>query len=169
MNYTKTRAPCRWPLGNAQARPAGPRRSQGVYHINLVDEVTPWQMVACVPAITQSHLRPVLQDLLERFPFRFRGFHSDNGSEFINDTVSGLLRDFLIVQTRSRARKSNNGLMESKNGAVIRKHIGYLPNAFGRNAVAKNVDSGGRGLRAGLESAMVARFSGKQVRSADYD
>ncbi|MDP9053586.1 MAG: hypothetical protein M3N93_04695 [Acidobacteriota bacterium] len=46
----------------------------GVYHINLVDEVTQWQMVACVAAITQSHLRPVLQDLLERFPFPIRGF-----------------------------------------------------------------------------------------------
>jgi len=73
-----------------------------------------------------THLRPVLQDLLERFPFPIRGFHSDNGSEFINDTVSGLLRDLLIVQTKSRARKSNdNGLVESKNGAVIRKHMGY--------------------------------------------
>jgi transposase InsO family protein len=99
---------------------------KGVYHINLVDEVTQWQMVACVAAITQSHLRPVLQDILDRFPFVIRGFHSDNGSEFINDMVSGLLRDLLIEQTKSRARNSNdNGLVESKNGAVIRKHMGY--------------------------------------------
>ena len=99
---------------------------KGVYHINLVDEVTQWQMVACAAAITQSHLRPVLQDILHRFPFVIRGFHSDNGSEFINDMVSGLLRDLLIEQTKSRARKSNdNGLVESKNGAVIRKHMGY--------------------------------------------
>lgn len=54
------------------------------------------------------------------------GFHSDNGSEFINDTVSGLLQDLLIEQTKSRARKSNdNGLVESKNGAVICKHMGF--------------------------------------------
>lgn len=100
--------------------------TKGVYHINLVDEVTQWQMVACVAAITQSHLRPVLQEILEGFPFVIRGFHSDNGSEFINDMVSGLLRDLLIEQTKSRARKSNdNGLVECKNGAVIRKHIGY--------------------------------------------
>jgi transposase InsO family protein len=99
---------------------------KGVYHINLVDEVTQWQMVACVAAITQAHLKPVLQDILQRFPFVIRGFHSDNGSEFINDMVSGLLRDLLIEQTKSRARKSNdNGLVESKNGAVIRKHMGY--------------------------------------------
>ena len=99
---------------------------KGVDHINLVDEVTQWQMVACVAAITQSHLKPVLQDILRRFPFVLHGFHSDNGSEFINDMVSGLLRDLLIEQTKSRARKSNdNGLVESKNGAVIRKHMGY--------------------------------------------
>lgn len=99
---------------------------KGVYHINLVDEVTQWQMVACVAAITRSHLKPVLQDLLRRFPFLIRGFHSDNGSEFINDTVSGILQKLLIEQTKSRARNSNdNGLVESKNGAVIRKHMGY--------------------------------------------
>jgi hypothetical protein len=48
---------------------------KGVYHMYLVDdmclvdEVTQWQMVACVAALTQSHLRPVLQDLLRRFRF----------------------------------------------------------------------------------------------------
>lgn len=99
---------------------------KGVYHINLVDEVTQWQMVACVAALTQAHLKPVLQELLSQFPFKIRGFHSDNGSEFINDTVAGLLRELLIEQTKSRARNSNdNGLVESKNGAVIRKHMGY--------------------------------------------
>ena len=55
-----------------------------------------------------------------------RGFHSDNGSEFINDPVAGLLKRMLIEQTKSRPRRSNdNGLVESKNGAVIRKHMGY--------------------------------------------
>jgi transposase InsO family protein len=99
---------------------------KGVYHINAVDEVTQWQVVGSVAAITQMHLEPVLRAILSQFPFPIRGFHSDNGSEFINDTVSGLLKDLLIEQTKSRPRKSNdNGLVESKNGAVIRKHIGY--------------------------------------------
>ena len=44
----------------------------------------------------------------------------------INQSVSGLLKRLLIEQTKSRPRKSNdNGLVESKNGAVIRKHMGY--------------------------------------------
>jgi transposase InsO family protein len=99
---------------------------KGVYHINAVDEVTQWQVVGSVAAITQTYLEPVLRAILSQFPFPIRGFHSDNGSEFINDTVSGLLKDLLIEQTKSRSRKSNdNGLVESKNGAVIRKHMGY--------------------------------------------
>ncbi len=62
---------------------------KGVYHINAVDEVTQWQVVGSVAAITQTHLEPVLRAILRQFPFPIRGFHSDNGSEFINDTVSG--------------------------------------------------------------------------------
>lgn len=99
---------------------------KGVYHINAVDEVTQWQVIGAVPAITQTCLEPVLKEMFRQFPFPIRGFHSDNGSEFINDTVSGLLKKLLIGQTKSRPRKSNdNGLVESKNGAVIRKHMGY--------------------------------------------
>jgi transposase InsO family protein len=99
---------------------------KGVYHINAVDEVTQWQVVGSVSAITQTHLKPVLQAILAQFPFPLRGFHSDNGSEFINSTVEALLKELLIEQTKSRPRKSNdNGLVESKNGAVIRKHMGY--------------------------------------------
>jgi transposase InsO family protein len=64
--------------------------------------------------------------MLEQFPFQIRGFHSDNGSEFINHTVSALLNKLLIEQTKSRPRHSNdNGLVETKNGAVIRKHMGF--------------------------------------------
>lgn len=64
--------------------------------------------------------------MLAQFPFRIRGFHSDNGSEFINHTVAALLNKLLIEQTKSRPRHSNdNGLVESKNGAVIRMHMGF--------------------------------------------
>src|SRR5450432_3231142 len=64
--------------------------------------------------------------MLRQFPFGVLGFHSDNGSEFINHTVAKLLNKLLIEQTKSRPRHSNdNGLVESKNGAVVRKHMGY--------------------------------------------
>jgi transposase InsO family protein len=99
---------------------------KGVYHINAVDEVTQWQVVGATERISEAWLKPVLEGILEQFPFRIRGFHSDNGSEFINHTVAEMLNKLLIEQTKSRPRHSNdNGLVETKNGAVIRKHMGF--------------------------------------------
>ena len=99
---------------------------KGVYHINAVDEVTQWQVVGAVEQISEAYLLPVLEAILTQFPFRILGFHSDNGSEFINHTVAKLLNKLLIAQTKSRPRRSNdNGLVEAKNGAVVRKHMGY--------------------------------------------
>lgn len=99
---------------------------KGVYHINAVDEVTQWQIVGATPHISEAWLKPLLEGMLAQFPFRILGFHSDNGSEFVNHTVAELLNKLLIEQTKSRPRHSNdNGLVESKNGAVIRKHMGF--------------------------------------------
>jgi hypothetical protein len=99
---------------------------KGIYHINAVDEVTQWEIVAATPQISEYWLIPLLERLLEQFPFVIRGFHSDNGSEFINYTVARLLEKLLIEQTKSRAhRTGDNGLVESKNGAIIRKHMGF--------------------------------------------
>jgi transposase InsO family protein len=99
---------------------------KGVYHINAVDQVTQWEAVGSTPRISEAYLQPVLQHMLGQFPFRIRGFHTDNGSEFINKTVAELLEKLLIEQTKSRPRQSgDNGLVETKNNAVIRKHIGY--------------------------------------------
>jgi transposase InsO family protein len=97
-----------------------------VYHINAVDTVTQWQVVGCVGQISEPHLRPVLEAILHQFPFQILGFHSDNGSEFVNYKVAKLLKGLLIEFTKSRAnRTTDNALVEGKNGAVIRKHIGY--------------------------------------------
>ena len=99
---------------------------KGLYHINAVDQVTQWEIVAATPQISELWLIPVLEAMLQQFPFAIRGFHSDNGSEFVNYTVARLLGKLLIEQTRSRAYHcGDNGLAESKNGAIIRKHIGY--------------------------------------------
>lgn len=102
--------------------PAG----KGVYHINSVDQVTQWEIVAATERISEAWLEPMLRAMIRQFPFRILGFHSDNGSEFINRIVAHLLNKLLIEQTKSRPRHSNdNGLVETKNGAVIRKHMGY--------------------------------------------
>lgn len=102
-------------------------REKGVYHINLVDEVTQWEIVATVEGISEQFLKPALEAALDQFPFVIHGFHSDNGSEYINAVVARLLMKLLIEQTKSRARRTNdNALVESKNGSVVRKHLGYI-------------------------------------------
>ena len=88
--------------------------------------MTQWQVVGAVEHISEAWLEPLLRSILKQFPFRILGFHSDNGSEFINHNVEALLNKLLIEQTKSRPRHSNdNGLVEAKNGAVIRKHMGF--------------------------------------------
>ena len=97
-----------------------------IYYINAVDEITQWEVVVCVPVIAESCLRPALQLLLDQFPFVVFNFHSDRGSEFINRIVAHLLNKLLIKQTKSRSRHCNdNALVETKNGSVIRKNMGY--------------------------------------------
>ena len=99
---------------------------KGAYHINAVDEVTQWEIISSVEKIAEYYLEPALAVMLEGFPFVIRGFHSDNGSEFINKTVAKLLNKLLIRFTKGRPRHSNdNGLVESKNGSVVRKQLGY--------------------------------------------
>lgn len=112
----------------------GDRENQkGVYPINTIDEVTQFQVVACVEKISEHYLLPILEDLVEQYPFRIVEFHADNGSEFINHQVAALLQKLLIDLTKSRPRHPNdNALLEGKNGSVVRKHMGYahIPSRF---------------------------------------
>jgi hypothetical protein len=104
---------------------------KGVYHINLVDEVTQWELVWAVEGISERFLKPVLTEALLCFPFVLHEFHSDNGSEYINHVVAKLLNKLHVVLSKSRSRKSqDNALVEGKNGAVVRKW-------FGRNFIER--------------------------------
>lgn len=139
--FTKTR-PTAVPIGirrkpNPHGRPGFLRvdtvhqgdyeGAKGVYHINLVDEVTQWEIVVAVEKISEAHLLPLLEAALAQFPFMILGFHSDNGSEYINAVVARLLNKLMIQQTKSRARHCNdNALVEGKNGSIIRKHMGRM-------------------------------------------
>jgi transposase InsO family protein len=139
LTYTKTTA-VQVPIGerrkpNPQGRPGYLRvdtvhqgdlgKEKGVYHINIVDEVTQWEVIGAVEGISEQFLAPLLESLLEQFPFVVRGFHSDNGSEYINTVVARLLAKLLAQQTKSRSRHCNdNALVEGKNGSVIRTHMG---------------------------------------------
>jgi transposase InsO family protein len=108
-------------------------KQKGVYHLNAVDEVTQFEVICTVEKISERYLIPVLEQLLDTFPFKVLGFHTDNGSEYINKRVAELLEKLLIEFTKSRSRQSNdNALAESKNGAVVRKLFGYshIPQRF---------------------------------------
>lgn len=139
--FQKTR-PVQVPIGARQKpQPAGrpgfirvdsvhqgdsPSGAKGVYHLNLVDEVLQWELVVCVEKISERFLVPALAMALQQFPFVVINFHADNGSEYINYQVAAMLNRMLIKLTKSRPRKSNdNALVETKNGSVIRKHLGY--------------------------------------------
>lgn len=102
---------------------------KGVYHINLVDEISQWEMVYSVEGISERFLRPVLEEALICFPFVIYEFHADNGSEYINHIVAQLLNSLHIVLSKSRSRRSqDNALVEGKNGSIVRK-------TFGRNFI----------------------------------
>jgi len=97
---------------------------KGVYHLNAVDEVTQWEVLGCVERITEEQVVPVVEAMLHQFPFRLLGLHADNGSEY--HPLSWLLKKCAAQFTRSRPnRSSDNALVEGKNGAIVRKHLGY--------------------------------------------
>ena len=140
VNFTKTRTVCN-PIGVRKAPQPNGRAGyvrvdtvhqgdldgvKGVYHITCVDAVSQWQVEACVQGISEAFLLPVLLMMMAQFPFEIEGFHSDNGSEFINRKVAAMLEKLRIEQTKSRSRHSNdNALAESKNASIVRKHMGY--------------------------------------------
>jgi hypothetical protein len=106
---------------------------KGVYHVNLVSEVTQWEVLLAVEEISETFLEPLLEEAVTLFPFFIKNFHSDCGGEYINYTVAGLLEKLRIRQTKSRPRRStDNGLVESKNAAVVRKEMGHwhIPGVF---------------------------------------
>lgn len=101
-------------------------KEKGVYHINAVDEVTQFEVLVTVVGISERVLIPALEQLLDKFPFTLKGFHSDNGSEYINKQVAGLLEKLRVEFTKSRSRHTNdNALAEGKNATIVRKLYGY--------------------------------------------
>jgi len=55
---------------------------RSIYHINAIDEVLQYEVVIAVPEINERYMLPVLETMLDIFPFKIIEFHSDNGSEF---------------------------------------------------------------------------------------
>ena len=113
-HFTKTRGVCN-PIGVRKApRPNGRAGwvridsvhqgdldgIKGVYHITCVDAVSQWQAQACVQGLSEAFLLLVLEMVIAQFPFQVDGFHSDNGSEYINHKVAKMLEKLRIEPTQ---------------------------------------------------------------------
>lgn len=132
INHTKAR---QIPIGQTRppenfGRPGSIRidsvSQKDVFHINSVDEITQWEIVFCVPQISERYMIPALEQMFDQYPFAIFNFHSDRGHETINYRVAELLQRLLIKQTKSRSYHSgDNALVETKNGSVIRKNFGW--------------------------------------------
>lgn len=132
VNHTQAR---QVPIGLTQppenfGRPGSIRvdsvSQKDVYHINAVDEITQWEVVFCVAQLSEACTLPALTEIFDQYPFRIFNFHSDRGHETINYLVADLLQRLLIKQTKSRSyHSSDNALVETKNGSVIRKNLGW--------------------------------------------
>jgi len=132
INHTKAR---QVGIGATQApqnfgRPGSIRidsvSQKDVYHINSVDEITQWEVTFCIPQLSEACMLPALLEIFDQYPFSLFNFHSDRGHETINYLVAELLQRLLIKQTKSRSYHANdNALIETKNGSVIRKNMGW--------------------------------------------
>jgi hypothetical protein len=100
--------------------------NKGVYHINAEDEATQWEVVTTAPQISEYGLIPLLEQLLEQFRLLSGDSIPTTAAKSSIYTVAKLLGKLLVEQTKSRAhRAGDNGLVESKNGAAVRKHMGF--------------------------------------------
>ncbi len=100
----------------------GKDKSNAGYHINAVDEVTKFEVVFCVEEINKNFLLPVLNELIDKFPFVVINFHPGNGSSNFSKKIVNFLQKLIVESSMSSARLFNdNALIESKNVYVFRK------------------------------------------------
>ena len=92
----------------------------------LTDIATGWTECAPLLVREQTLLVGVLREVRARMPFPLLGFDSDNDSVFINETVRDYCLAEGIVFTRCRPyRKNDQAHVEQKNGALVRRIVGY--------------------------------------------
>jgi hypothetical protein len=94
--------------------------------LTLTDIATGW--TECVPlAVRQSSLVvDAVEHLRTTMPFVLRGIDTDNGSEFVNETMLAFCVKHGLELTRARPRRKNDqAWVEQKNGSVVRRMVGY--------------------------------------------
>jgi hypothetical protein len=101
-------------------------RGSYVHSLVLTDIASGW--TECAPLVVREST--LLVEALERvrlgLPFALRALDVDNGSEFVNETMIQYCLRNGIELTRSRPyRKNDQAWIEQKNGAIVRKLLGY--------------------------------------------
>jgi hypothetical protein len=97
-----------------------------VQTLTLTDIATGWTECAPVLVREQKLLTEVLSAMRQRMPFALLGFDTDNDSVFMNQTVKTYCEEAGLVFTRCRPyRKNDQAWVEQKNGAVVRRSVGY--------------------------------------------
>jgi len=97
-----------------------------VHTLVLTDIASTW--TECIPLVVRESALVVeaLERLRETMPFPLRCFDTDNGTEFVNEAVIAFCAKHGIEFTRSRPyRKNDQAWVEQKNGAVVRRLVGY--------------------------------------------
>lgn len=98
-----------------------------VYSLNAADVCTGWTSLAIVKDKTKLQMLKAMLTVKNQLPFPLKGIHSDNGAEFINETILAFANKYDLEFTRGRPYKKNdNPHVEQKNYSVIRRNTGYL-------------------------------------------
>ncbi len=97
-----------------------------VQTLTLTDIATGWTECAPLLMREQTLLTEVLSEVRKRLPFPLLGFDTDNDSVFMNETVQSYCKEVGVEFTRCRPyRKNDQAWVEQKNGAVVRRIVGY--------------------------------------------
>jgi hypothetical protein len=97
-----------------------------VHTLVLTDVASGWTECVAMPVREQALIVEAVTAVGARLPFPLLGLDADNDSAFMNDTLWDYCRQKGLELTRSRAyRKNDQAWVEQKNGAVVRKLIGY--------------------------------------------
>jgi hypothetical protein len=101
-------------------------RGRFIQTLVLTDIATGWTECAPLLVREQGVLIGALGEVRKRLPFELLGFDTDNDSVFMNETVRDYCQGAGIAFTRCRPyRKNDQAWVEQKNGAVVRRIVGY--------------------------------------------
>src|SRR5580700_8058880 len=101
-------------------------RGSYVNSLVLTDIASGW--TEAVPLVVRESglLVETLERVRQGLPFALRALDVDNGSEFVNESLINYCLTHGIELTRSRPwRKNDQAWIQQKNGAVVRKLLGY--------------------------------------------